>query len=207
MPSFSSTMSIRFIRDKAQSNTDDVISIRKNFQDGEFVLTYNDENNGSPVTHTISFGCRMDLVNHLYLTLKNQAMDDDGFKSVQFSLPAMPRILVDVWKFKEVYYREHFLDLLENGLDTLDRVETTSALQKARQKAKAEKAKAEAEKAKAEPEEEQSRAKSYYYDFTYDNDIYPAEPPVTPVKSRRRSARLSSRWSDYNYSCGEKCEA
>jgi hypothetical protein len=193
-------MSIRFIRDTAQSNTDDVMSIRKNFQDGEFVLTYNDENNGSPVTHTISFGCRMDLVNHLYLTLKNQAMDDDGFKSVQFSLPAMPRILVSIDRFREAYYREHFLDLLENGLDTLDRVETTSALQKARQKAKA-------EKAKAEAEEEQARAQSYYYDFTYDNDIYPEENVVTPVKTRRRSARLSSRWSDYDYSCGEKCEA
>ena len=132
-------------------------------------------------------------------------MDDDGFKSVQFSLPAMPRILVDVWKFKEVYYREHFLDLLENGLDTLDRVETTSALQKAREKAKALKAKAEAEKAKAE--EQQARNPAYYYDFTYDNDIYPEEPAVTPVKARRRSARLSSRWSDYDYSCGEKCEA
>jgi len=198
MPTFSSTMSIRFIRDTAQSNTDDVMSIRKNFQDGEFVLTYNDENNGSPVTHTISFGCRMDLVNHLYLTLKNQAMDDDGFKSVQFSLPAMPRILVSIDRFREAYYREHFLDLLENGLDTLDRVETTSALQKARQKAKA-------EKAKAEAEEEQARAQSYYYDFTYDNDIYPEENVVTPVKTRRRSARLSSGWNDY--SCGEKCEA
>jgi hypothetical protein len=200
-------MTIRFIRDTAKSNTDDVMSIRKNFQEGEFVLTYSDENNGSPVTHTISFGCRMDLVNHLYLTLKNQAMDDDGFKSVQFSLPAMPRILVSIDRFREAYYREHFLDLLENGLDTLDRVETTSALQKARQKAKAEKAKMEAEKAKAEAEEEQARAQSYYYDFTYDNDIYPAEPAVTPVKARRRSARLSSRWSDYDYSCGEKCEA
>lgn len=198
MPTFSSTMSIRFIRDTAQSNTDDVMSIRKNFQDGEFVLTYNDENNGSPVTHTISFGCRMDLVNHLYLTLKNQAMDDDGFKSVQFSLPAMPRILVSIDRFREAYYREHFLDLLENGLDTLDRVETTSALQKAREKAKA-------EKAKAEAEEEQARAQSYYYDFTYDNDIYPEENVVTPVKTRRRSARLSSGWNDY--SCGEKCEA
>lgn len=200
MPTFSSTMSMRFIRDTSQSNTDDVMSIRKNFQDGEFVLTYNDENNGSPVTHTISFGCRMDLVNHLYLTLKNQAMDDDGFKSVQFSLPAMPRILVSIDRFREAYYREHFLDLLENGLDTLDRVETTSALQKAREKAKA-------EKAKAEAEEEQARAQSYYYDFTYDNDIYPEENVVTPVKTRRRSARLSSRWSDYDYSCGEKCEA
>lgn len=198
MPTFSSSMSIRFIRDTTQSNTDDVMSIRKNFQDGEFVLTYSDENSGSPVTHTISFGCRMDLVNHLYLTLKNQAMDDDGFKSVQFSLPAMPRILVSIDRFREAYYREHFLDLLENGLDTLDRVETTSALQKARQKAKA-------EKAKAEAEEEQARAQSYYYDFTYDNDIYPEENVVTPVKTRRRSARLSSGWNDY--SCGEKCEA
>ena len=207
MPTFSSSMTIRFIRDTTQSNTDDVMSIRKNFQDGEFVLTYNDENNGSPVTHTISFGCRMDLVNHLYLTLKNQAMDDDGFKSVQFSLPAMPRILVSIDRFREAYYREHFLDLLENGLDTLDRVETTSALQKAREKAKALKAKAEAEKAKAEAEQEQARTPAYYYDFTYDNDIYPEEPAVTPVKARRRSARLSSRWSDYDYSYGEKCEA
>jgi len=167
------------------------------------VVNYTDENQGSPVFHTISFGCRMDLVNHLYLTLKNQAIDDDGFKSVQFSLPAMPRILVDAWKFKETYYREHFLDLLENGLDTLDRVETTSALQKAREKAKALKAKAEAEKAKAE--EEQARNPAYYYDFTYDNDIYPEENVVTPVKTRRRSARLRSDWIEQSYP--ERCEA
>jgi hypothetical protein len=207
MPAFSSTMSIRFIRDTTNSSTDDVMSIRKNFQEGEFVVTYTDENQGSPVFHTISFGCRMDLVNHLYLTLKNQAIDDDGFKSVQFSLPAMPRILVDAWKFKEVYYREHFLDLLENGLDTLDRVETTSAAQKAREKAKAkaeaQKAKLEAEKAKAE--EEQARNPAYYYDFTYDDDIYPEEKVVTPVKTRRRSSRLSSGWYESSYP--EKCEA
>ena len=203
MPAFSSTMSIRFIRDTTDSSAEDVMSIRKNFQEGEFVVNYTDENQGSPVFHTISFGCRMDLVNHLYLTLKNQAIDDDGFKSVQFSLPAMPRILVDAWKFKEVYYREHFLDLLENGLDTLDRVETTSALQKAREKAKALKAKAEAEKAKAE--EEQARNPAYYYDFTYDNDIYPEENVVTPVKTRRRSARLRSDWIEQSYP--ERCEA
>lgn len=167
------------------------------------MVTYTDENQGSPVFHTISFGCRMDLVNHLYLTLKNQAIDDDGFKSVQFSLPAMPRILVEISKFKEVYYREHFLDLLENGLDTLDRVETTSAAQKAREKAKALKAKAEAEKAKAE--EEQARNPAYYYDFTYDDDIYPEEKVVTPVKTRRRSSRLSSGWYESSYP--EKCEA
>ena len=119
----------------------------------------------------------------------------------------MPRILVDAWKFKEVYYREHFLDLLENGLDTLDRVETTSAAQKAREKAKAkaeaEKAKLEAEKAKAE--EEQARNPAYYYDFTYDDDIYPEEKVVTPVKTRRRSSRLSSGWYESSYP--EKCEA
>ena len=185
-------MSIRFIRDTADTTSDDVMSIRKDLEECEFVLTYNDENNGSPVTHTMRFGCRMDLVNHLYLTLKNQAMDDDGFKSVQFSMPAMPRMLVDAWKFKEVYYREHFLDLLENGLDCLDRVETSSPYQKAREKARAK-----AEKAVARS--------LYYHDFTPDNDLYPAESTATPAKTCRRSTRLSTHSNACSYN--DVCEA
>ena len=180
MPTYSSSMSIRFIRSNDNSNMDDVMCIRKNFEDGEFILSYKDDNNGHPLTQAISFGCRMDLVNHLYLTLKNQAIDDDGFNSVQFSLPAMPRILVNVERFRDVYYRGHFLDLLENAMDCLDRVETISTVKKP------------CEKTKVEQQPDTSR----YYDFTLDNDTCPKESNPT-LSSRRRSQRLSGRFPSY----------
>lgn len=63
---------------------------------------------------------RYEVVDHMYLVLKNQGMDDDGFESVQFNLPAMPSMLVRVSRFNEIYYREHLLELIENALDCLD---------------------------------------------------------------------------------------
>jgi len=127
MPSFTSTFSLRFIRDtKSSASQDDIISVRKDLETGEFQVTYKDENNGEPLTHVMNYLYRARVLDHLYLVLKNQNIDDDGFEAVQFNLPAMPRMLVNIQKFADVYYREHFLDLIGNALDCLDTLETRS---------------------------------------------------------------------------------
>jgi len=125
MPSFTSSFSLRFIRDtKSSASQDDTISVRKDLETGEFQVTYKDENNGEPTTHVMNYLYRARVLDHLYLVLKNQNIDDDGFEAVQFNLPAMPRMLVNIQKFADVYYREHFLDLIGNALDCLDTLES-----------------------------------------------------------------------------------
>jgi hypothetical protein len=125
MPSFTSSFSLRFIRNtNSSASQDDTISVRKDLSTGEFQMTYKDENNGDPTTHVMNYLYRARVLDHLYLVLKNQNIDDDGFEAVQFNLPAMPRMLVNIQKFADVYYREHFLDLIGNALDCLDTLET-----------------------------------------------------------------------------------
>ena len=125
MPSFTSSFSLRFIRDtKSSASHDDIISVRKDLSTGEFQVFYKDENNGEPITHVMSYLYRQRVLDHIYLVLKNQNIDDDGFQAVQFNLPAMPRMLVNIQKFADVYYREHFLDLIGNALDCLDTLES-----------------------------------------------------------------------------------
>ena len=103
MSSFTSSFCLRFIRDsKGAASSDDRISVRKDLATGEFQVTYKDENNGQPVTHVMNFLYRQRVMDHLYLTFKNQMIDDDGFESVQFNMPAMPRMLVNADKFKDV---------------------------------------------------------------------------------------------------------
>jgi len=83
------------------------------------VMRYRDYNDGEPIFHTLTLG-RDQIQHHMYLLLKSQTMDDEGFSSVQFNLPAMPRLLVDVARFNEMYYREHFLELITSGLSSLE---------------------------------------------------------------------------------------
>lgn len=210
MSSFSSYFSIRFIRNttSTDASTDDLVKIRKNLEEEDFELTYSDENNGSPVVHDVIFTKRSYLINHVYLLLKNQMIDDDGFKAVQFNLPAMPRILVNVEKFRDVYYREHFLDLIENALDCLDRLTVTSSKSNAKKSIKSRRdeawlaadiATARAKEAEskslearfnsaATPLQEDQQEAPYYYDITPSNATQATTPP--PV---RRSQRLGSR--------------
>jgi len=54
---------------------------------------------------------------------KNLSFDEDGYQSIQLSLPAMPRVLVNASKLHDNNYRKHFLELIENSLDMLDKVE------------------------------------------------------------------------------------
>jgi hypothetical protein len=184
-----------------------MVKIRKNLEENEFEFTYVDENNGSPVVHEVTFAKRSDLMNHVYLILKNQMVDDDGFQAVQFTLPAMPRMLVYTDKFREVYYREHFLDLIENALDCLDRLAVTSSKSRTKKSIKSRRDEAwlAADIATAQAREAESKAlaarfksvaaslqeaeqDAYYYDITPSNATQVESPP--PV---RRSQRLGSR--------------
>jgi hypothetical protein len=41
-------------------------------------------------------------MNYLYILLKNQFLDEEGYQKLQLSLPAMPRMIVSGDKFKQV---------------------------------------------------------------------------------------------------------
>ena len=119
----STSFQIRFIRktNSTDSQSDDTITVRQNPSNDEFIMTFKDADGGCdnlPLYHTLSMD-RDRLLNHMYVTLKNQVMDDDGFESLQFNMPAMPRLLVSVSRFSDSYYREHFLDLIENAMDCI----------------------------------------------------------------------------------------
>lgn len=131
MSTSNGSIGIRFIRNEAVSHadTDDSIRITVASEAGKFVLRYRDSNDGNPVVHRITVG-RNQLLEHMYLLLKSQGMDDDGFKSVQFTLPAMPRLFVKISRFNEMYYREHLLELITNGLDTLETMKTAADAEK-----------------------------------------------------------------------------
>jgi hypothetical protein len=105
-------------------NTDDTIKIRKNLTTGEFELTYCDPNEHcSTHVHTLRTLFHSTVNHHLNLLFKSLSIDDEPFHQVQFTLPAMPRILVNVEKFKDAYYRDHFMNLINNALDQITKVE------------------------------------------------------------------------------------
>jgi hypothetical protein len=120
MPYSDTSISFNLINDEGNYRMDDNIRIRKNYMTNEFDISYNDQNDGSPVTHKVSGLSRSRVLEYVYLLFKNQYIDDAGYKSIQITLPAMPRIIVSGDKFKQVYYREHFMEVLEMGLDLLE---------------------------------------------------------------------------------------
>lgn len=115
----------RMVGSGGYGERDDTITIRKNVETDNFSVVYKDANaGGPPVIHTMTLE-HDDVVDHMYLVLKSQALDDDGFESIQFNLPAMPRLLVNISRLNEMYYREHLLELIQNGLDCLDAMSPT----------------------------------------------------------------------------------
>jgi len=123
-------LAIMFIRknntDTPKPETDDDIRVRKDLATGEFELTFRDRQDAQlHVVHVLHSLYRQRVIDHIYLTLKNQSMDEEGFPLVQFSLPGMPNMLVSAEKFNDAYFREHFLELIENALDNLDVLEST----------------------------------------------------------------------------------
>ena len=113
---------IYLINNDSAHKADDIVIIRKNLDNGDFDITYKDQNNGSPVTHVVNGLYRARVIDYLYMLFKNQALDEEAYKSVQLTLPAMPRIIVSGDKFKDLYYREHFLEAVGNSLDMLENV-------------------------------------------------------------------------------------
>jgi len=116
------SIGIHLINNDLSAKADDTILIRKNLAHGDFDITYKDQNNGSPITHVVNGLYRGRVMDYLYMLFKNQALDEEAYKSVQLTLPAMPRIIVSGDKFKDLYYREHFLEAVGNSLDLLENI-------------------------------------------------------------------------------------
>lgn len=117
-----STTTVQIVMIK-EGASDDTITIRKDFSTNEFEILYVDDNDGTPVTHKATGLYRDRVLEYVYMVLKNQALDDEGYDSVQFTMPAMPRVIVPGSDFKDLYKREHFYELVGTGLDMLDNCE------------------------------------------------------------------------------------
>lgn len=130
MPAFSPySVEILFIRTAgAASSTDDTMRVRKNFESGEFELVYKDSHDSKKQVHTLTGLYRQRVLDHVYLALKNLTMDEENFFQVQLNMPAMPPVLVSVENLSDVYYRDHLLELVSNGLDNLDVLETVKSV-------------------------------------------------------------------------------
>ena len=122
--SISMPIVIHLINSDNSQKGDDIVIISKNLKLGDFDITYNDQNNDSPLTHIVNGLYRARVMDYLYMIFKNLALDEEPYESVQLTLPAMPRIIVSSDKLKDLYYREHFLELIANSLDTLENVST-----------------------------------------------------------------------------------
>jgi hypothetical protein len=118
------SIGIHLLKNLANEKLDDTVRIVKNLEDNAFELTFKD--NGDPVTHKVYEMTRDNVCDYVYLLLKNLSIDEDGYQSIQLSMPAMPRMLVTASNLKDAYYRDHFLELIENGLGMLDKVEKLS---------------------------------------------------------------------------------
>jgi hypothetical protein len=116
---------------------DDKIRIRKDLELNEFELTYTDQNDGTPVIHLVTGMYRARVMEYLYMLLKNQALDEEGYNSIQVTIPAMPRVIISAEKMKDLYYREHFLEMIGTGLDLLDNVESLTKVQSLRNTSRA----------------------------------------------------------------------
>ena len=117
-----------FIRkdQRADSYSDDRLQIRKNFETNDFEVTYRDANVGigvvgcSPVVHKLTGLYRERVLEHVYLLLKNQYLDTDGFAEIQIDVPAMPRVLLKADSMYDLYYRDHIYELIGSALDNLE---------------------------------------------------------------------------------------
>jgi hypothetical protein len=121
---YSDTSIVLYLINTNSKRGDDTVTILKNLDLGDFEIVYKDQNNGTPITHVMRGLYRQRVLDYLYMLFKNQSLDEESYKDVQVTLPAMPRIIVSGDKFKDLYYREHFLELIANSLDTLENVST-----------------------------------------------------------------------------------
>jgi hypothetical protein len=118
------SISIHLIKDSKAINTDDTIRILKNLDDSVFEIIYKDSD--ETLAHKSYHMTRDNVCDYVYLLLKNLTLDEDGYKMIQLSLPAMPRLLISAVNLHSPYYRDHFIELIENGLNMIDKVEKLS---------------------------------------------------------------------------------
>jgi len=103
-------------------DTDDKVVIKKYLNRDEFEVTYTDYNIGLPVTHRLSMQYN-EVLDYIYIILKNQSMDKEGFSEIQVSVPAIPRLIVSADKMKQLYYRDHFFNMIREGLKMLGKTD------------------------------------------------------------------------------------
>jgi hypothetical protein len=198
MPAFSPySVEILFIRTAgAASSTDDTMRIRKNFESGEFELVYKDSHDSKKQVHTLTGLYRQRVLDHVYLALKNLTMDEENFFQVQLNMPAMPPVLVSVENLSDVYYRDHLLELVSNGLDNLDVLETVKSVRPptASSAAVDEYADMPPLISHADLQAQQQNARRILTPSmdSYLNSI-PASTPCPRLVEQRRSARLAQR--------------
>ena len=129
MPTLSSPIAFRMIRANSLPNDDDHIVIRKDLDQGNFTLRYTDTNAGtnnsiiSQITTSMTYD---HVVEHMRVCVKSIALDEEGFIKVQIDIPGMPRMLLSVDKLREVYYRDHIVDMVCIGLDSMNTSKSTN---------------------------------------------------------------------------------
>ena len=119
---------LTFIRKNsaADASNDDRLTIRKNLDTNDFEIIYRDANEGlglcqkGAVIHKLSGMYRERVLEHVYLLLKNQYLDTDGFAEIQLDMPAMPRVLLKAESMYDLYYRDHIYELVGAALDNLE---------------------------------------------------------------------------------------
>jgi hypothetical protein len=127
------SIAIHLIRHETNEARDDLINIQKNLSTNEFNVTLT-ETSGK-VKYSLTGLYRARALDYVYILLKNIALDEDGYRDVQVDLPAQPQVIVSAKKMKDLYYRQHFLEAIGDGLDNLEngeRVEPAPRVKKSR---------------------------------------------------------------------------
>jgi hypothetical protein len=90
---------IRFLRkvEKDGAGTDDVLKVHK-FEENRVRVTYNDKNDHSTYVKSLTYD---QLHDYLFNVLWAVSVDEAPFKSVQFSIPGYPCLLITVATLKE----------------------------------------------------------------------------------------------------------
>ena len=108
------------IYDDSNKKEDNVINIRKNFDTNEYHILYMDPNGGKPLIHQLTGFYHQKVLDYIYYLMKNQYIDEEGFSQFQLNMPGLPSMIVSGEKFKDVYYRDHFYDMVGFALEMLE---------------------------------------------------------------------------------------
>ena len=121
---YSNTIEIVMIKDASNNKWDDRIVIKKDMSYNEFQVTYSEKSTGTSFTQKLTGLYREKVMQYVYMLLKNQSLDEEGYTSFQINMVAMPGIIVGADKLKDLYYRDHFYEMIGSGLDLMDNCDT-----------------------------------------------------------------------------------